>query len=299
MTQPLPSNNVARRLLLSLGIVVIGLPASLCLVGAIMAVSNIAISMDMPLLAMAGPLCILPLGMLVLILPILAWRIRANRRMDQAFALVASGGSAYMMSGRQWHGEHLGRRFDAWFQRGPSLELFIACDAGGRFGVGTKNLVAGAFNAAVSRQVVEGLPDAYANLNAYPTDVDWTRAILERPDAIEAFGKLFGDKGGEIRNVRVMPDAVVLHLHRVWFPGITAEHVANWVDGLEGLARAVEAVGPPEQRQEPTPMELTLRTDRSKISRIVWLVTGGIIALTGGFTVVLMIFFGVVLLFAD
>ena len=265
---------------------VLGFPAALCLVGSILAVTNVAINVDMPLLAMAGPLCILPMGMLAILLPIIAWRIRANRRMDQAFALVSTGGSTFMLSGRQWHGEHLGRRFDAWFQRGPSLELFLACNSGGRFGVGTRNLLAGAFNAATSRDVVDGLPDAYDELHAYPTDVSWTRAVLEHPDAVAGIRRLFGDQGGEIRNVRVIPDAVVLHLHRVWFAGITAEHVASWVDGLEGLARAVESVGPPPQRLEATPMEVTIRTDRGKLSRKVWLVMAGIMAVITVVTVV-------------
>ena len=79
-----------------------------------------------------------------------------GRRLDRAFAPWRLRGRQAGAVMRSWHGEIDGRVFDAWFHRGPTLELYLACAPATRGAIHRGGVLIRALSRAVeSRQPMD------------------------------------------------------------------------------------------------------------------------------------------------
>ena len=222
-------------------------------------------------LALALPLLMMA-ALLVVVVAVV--RLRA-RRLDRAFApwqLCARQAGAAM---RSWHGEIGGRAFDAWFHRGPTLELYLACTPATRGVIHRGGALVRALSRAVaSREPMEPRPVDLEGASVYADDPAWMERLLARPDVRAAVGALMAETRRTASGVFVAPDAV-RYLRRFLPPAeLDADNLRRWIAGLEALAAAVDGIGPSTDSLAATKAEVWARTSRDRYLNAILLALG-------------------------
>lgn len=187
---------------------------------------------------------------------------RRAQQLDAAFAPLGLAGKMYLTSGRQYHGVVGGRQTDVYFQRGPTLEIYLSTSVKTRFSVGAKDRVGTAVAGLLKRQPFDLGPD-YPAFSGYALDEQWARALLDDPEAKAAVQRLMATVGGlEIRQLFFQPEAVQFRLAYTHLQRLTPENAQHWLGDLRVLARAAEALPPPTQTAEASQMERNAQSNR-------------------------------------
>lgn len=196
-----------------------------------------------------------------------AWMIRSRRRqLDEAFTPLGLAGSMHYLNGRQYHGTVGGRRVDAYFYRGPTLDLYLSTPLKTRLGIGTRDSVGAAIAGLVNRRPIALDDPGLRHLSVFPLDEAWSRALLADPTARTALLRLTADEGPfELRQVFVQPESLLLRLYRTRQSNITPENVRQWFNDLLTVARAAESLPPPQQTAEASGLERTTRSNRNAL----------------------------------
>lgn len=229
---------------------------------------------------MFGAPLVLGGGLLSLGLGFGLWnRRRIARWLDEAMAPLGLDGAAYMMLGRQYHGEVDGRPVHATFNRGPVFQLTVECNARTRFVVARGNMLNRRVSGVMDYEPVTHPLLASHDIICNAKDPGWTGRLLDQPGVAEVVERLVRKEGyAWIRNLVVTPHAIKLHLHRVGMGAVTAEHVEGWHADLRTLAEAIDGMEDPLEILEPSALELTVLHDPGKIARLGYLIGLGIVA---------------------
>jgi len=207
---------------------------------------------------------------------ILTWGLWGRRQraeqLDEALVPLGLTGRGYLTIGRQYHGNVRGRQVDVYFNRGPTMDIYVATPLRTRLGIGEKSAIGKAASSLFNRPAIEtGDPDL-AHLNIHPLDERWARDMLSEPRAKAAILELTSDAGPiEIRQLLFQPDAIQLKLHHVQVADLTPENVQSWVNDLLELARLAESLPAPMHTAEASGLEHRVRTDRSSYT---WPIVG-------------------------
>jgi hypothetical protein len=179
--------------------------------------------------------------------------LRQAARLDAAFKPQGLAGKAYLLNGRQYHGLRGGRQVDAYFYRGPSLDLSLGAAVHTGLGVGSKSWLSTALAGAANQAPLETGDPAYASLNIFPVDETWSRALLAEPQAKAALLRLAANQIAlEMRRVSLEPEAVRLHVRRLPLSAFTAENVGQWLNDLSTLAQTAESLPAPQLTAPPS-----------------------------------------------
>lgn len=222
------------------------------------------LALAMPMIFMAVPMAIAALVV----------KIRAHR-LDQAFEpwrLRGRQGGAVM---RSWHGE-IGRRvFDAWFHRGPTLELYLACSPATRGLIHRGGGLIRALSKAVeSREPMAPSPLDIEGTSVYADDPGWMRRLLAREEAREAITELMHETPRAAAAISMAPNAVRYMRRFQPLAELNADNMRRWVGSLETLAAAVDAVGSSSDGLEPGRLEEWARTSRDRYINAIFLGLG-------------------------
>ncbi len=223
-----------------------------------------ALALAMPLLFIAVPLAI---GVVVV-------KIRAHR-LDRAFAPWRLRGRQAGAVMRSWHGEIDGRTFNAWFHKGPTLELYLACTPATRGAVHRGGGLIRALSKAIgSREPMDPSPLDLEGTSVYADDPRWMRRLLDRDDARESIVELMRETRRSAAGVFVAPNAVRYLRKFLPLAELNADNLRRWVGELGSLAAAVDAVGPSTDRLEPSRLEEWARTSRDRYLNRIFLGLG-------------------------
>lgn len=213
-------------------------------------------------------------------------RARIRARVDGAFAPLGLRGEAQMSIGRQFHGDWEGRRLDAFFSRGPTVEVFLAARAGSRMAVAPGDALARTVQELAGRDRFDA---PWPELRGFSVSADegpWARALLDAPGARAAADQLL-DCGGrpETRILSVRPGAVGWTLRGTSLEMLEGGRLEAAVRTLGRFAEAVEAAPAPRAWREPSALEQRLRARRPGGAAVLVIVLGTLI-FVGGLSVV-------------
>lgn len=200
--------------------------------------------------------------------------LRRNARLDRAFAELGPG-RALAPVARGWACLVNGREVNAWFSKGPQLELYVSARPRTQAGIGKAN--------ALSRMVVGATGRASVpaphGLLASGVDPAWLAAFLDARGVSDALGDLLAHGDG-LRNVQVLPDAVKFTQRGFDLDALDAREVGRLVDAVELLAAAADKVPPTASPVAPGGLGARLRTSRGGF--------GSFLAITLGLTTALV-----------
>lgn len=219
-----------------------------------------AIALALAVPAVVGLALVVAVGMVVV----------RGRQLDALFAPLDLAGGMLGLNGRQYHGTVNGRRVDAYFYRGPTLELYLSTPLQTRLTVGRRDRLGQALAGLAGRTAL-ALDDVLLEaLAVYPLDEAWARGLLNDARVRDLLLRLTDtetpDAGPfEIRHLVLQPDALLLRLSYVRLGGLTAEALRGWLNDLAALLRVLEAAPPPSATATASPLERTLRTNRTSL----------------------------------
>jgi hypothetical protein len=205
--------------------------------------------------------------------------LRRNARLDRAFADIGPG-RALAPVARGWTGDRGGRRVDAWFSKGPQLELYIEGTPRTEVGIGRGGAVQ-RFAVRLTDRVTVPLDDDRV---AIGLDGNWTRRLLADPRARAALDGLLAEDDGALRTVHVEPDAVKFTVRYVDLDGLDRDEVQRLLGLLAAFAHAVDALPAPARPVAPGGLASRLRTRRGSLASF--------LGITCGCAVVLILFVG-------
>jgi len=255
---------LARGALRSCAVSIVGLVFGLGLVSTTLWVAggrNASADSYRPLLAVAVP-SVLISAMVALGMLFVAVR---NRRINRAFADLEVKGHQVSCVTRGWHGTFAGRTLDAWFRKGPTLELYIGCAAATRGGIArTGELALKIARSLTSRRPLEPVPDEVPGCTVYADDPEWMRRLLAEPGVEEALARLLAETERVSPMLSVAPNAV--HYMRRFGPlaELTRENLHSWLGDLERLAGAIDGIGPSRSAEQPSQVEEWARIRRGR-----------------------------------
>lgn len=189
-------------------------------------------------------------------------RRRIARRVDGAFAPLGLRGEPQMTIGRQVHGEVGGRRLDAYFQKGPSLELILQARAGTRVALAPGSAFVRMVQGATGKDRFDAGWPELAEVSVSADEGAWARALLADPPARAALASLLHDGEPALRVASVQPGAVALVVRGSSLDIVDGDQVPRAVAALAALAERVEAQPAPATWQEPSPLSQRLRQRR-------------------------------------
>ncbi len=234
---------------------------------------------------------------LLLLLAIVGILIGASRQarrraeqLDGAFGTLGLTGRRYLWNGRQYHGVYRSHQVDIYFNRGPTLEIYLASPINTRTGIGMQGRLSRFGSQLVDRPRLVTTDPALQDLAVYPIDEAWGRALLGDPRAISAILHLM--KAGaslELRNLIFQPEAIHLQIHHVNPLAITPQSVRAWMDDLFELATIAEALPAPQVTAVATPMERRMRLNRSEFTLPLIGITCGIIGIIAAILIIVSI----------
>ena len=172
---------------------------------------------------------------------------RQRRQLDAAFAPLGLTGRRYLLTGRRYAGRVQGRAVEAWFYRGPTLDMFVSASLSTRMGIAAHEGM-GAALAGAFRRPPMALADhsALARLDFFPQDEAWARALLAAPEAGSALLRLIpppADLGAyELRQVYLQLERVSVKLYRTRLNQLQTDNLRAWLADLLTLARLAEAL---------------------------------------------------------
>ncbi len=206
----------------------------------------------------------------------LALKKQRAAQFDAGFTPLGLTGSNYLTNGRQYHGQVGGRKADAYFYRGPILDLYIASPLRTRMGIGRQSALGGLASSAMNRPALQTDHPELAGLSIYPIDERWGRELLEDPRARAIIQRLSTPRTSfEVRNLLLQPDCIQLKLAHTAVGLITPENLRGWFGDLTELAQIAEQLPSPSVTAEPSALEQASRSDRNTITRkVVWITLG-------------------------
>ncbi len=266
-----------RQVLLALGILFIFMVAF---------VGLIALSLELPIpqsqrpvLIFGGLMCVI----FVLVLAVIVWGMLSLRRrarwLDAVFSPLGLPGRSYLWNGRQYHGLLQSRQVDAYFYRGPNLDIYLASPIRTRLGIGSKGCISQAAS-RVAAQPTLTIPDPGLEQFAITAlDQQWGRELLGDPAARTAILRLTSSQSGfEFRSLLFQPEAIQLQINHLDLASVTPQALRSWVDDLISLAGIAESLPPPLVQAQATPLERKSRLDRSSFSVRMFGITCAVIA---------------------
>lgn len=182
-----------------------------------------------------------------------------NGRFDGMFGALGLAGFPYAVQYRRYEGTYGGRRFQAFFSRGPRLALEADVAVWNRFGItagsGDTKLLA----ALAGEKPIRFAVPAFDGLDVYGKDETWIRRFLAEPGVPPLLGRLLRFEGPFARRQLVLrPGALnaTFHLSTAFLDWIPSRaQVQDWADALVALAEIAERVPPPETPVAPTRLE--------------------------------------------
>lgn len=261
------------------------------LVGLVILSVSLPITESQRIYVWAGGLLLL---LFLMVGGIIVWSANAIRQrasqLDAAFNQFGLTGKAYLWNGRQYHGMLNGRQLDAYFQRGPSLIIYLASPLNTRLGIRLKGrfspLASGMFN---HPELVSIDPDLI-HLGIYPLDEHWGRELLNNPQAKTAILRLISNEAAfEFRNLLFQPEAIQFQIHRINLRFITAENLRIWVNDLFNLAKIAESLPTPGVTSFASAMERKTRINRGDFILPVMGITCGIVGFFAAIIIVIII----------
>ncbi len=206
--------------------------------------------------------------------------IRA-RRLDRAFVPWRLRGQQAGAVMRSWHGEIEGRTFNAWFYRGPTIELYLGCVPATRGAIHRGGALIRAVERALgSREPLAPSPLDLDGVSVYADDPAWMHRLLGRNEAREAVTGLLRETPRAAAGVTVAPNAVRYVRRFQPLTEMSADNMRRWVGQLGILAAAADAIGPSADRLEPSRLEEWARTARGRYLRWIFLGLGLFLLLT-------------------
>ena len=222
-------------------------------------------------LALAMPAIFIGLTLAVMAV----WVLKRARRLDRAFAPWRLSGRQAGAVMRSWHGEIEGRAFDAWFQRGPTIELYLGCAAATRGTIHRGGALIRLVDRTLgSREPLTPSPLALDGVSVYADDPRWMRRLLARQEARQAVAELLRETPRAAAAVSVVPNAVRYVRRFQPLDEMGAESMRRWIGQLGTLAAAVDAIGPSADRLEPGRLEEWARTARDHYLKPIFLGLG-------------------------
>ncbi len=201
--------------------------------------------------------------------------IARSSRLDRAFAPWRLAGRQAGAVMRSWHGVIDGRVFNAWFHRGPTIELYLECSPATRGAIHRGGSLIRALSKAVeSRAPMAPSPLELEGVSVYADDPAWMRRLLGRSDARQAVAELMRETPRAATALSVAPKAVRYMRRFQPLAELNADNMRRWVGELGALATAVDAVGPSAAGLEPSRLEEWARTSRDRYLNRVFLGLG-------------------------
>ena len=222
--------------------------------------------------------------MFLLIAGVAVWAVllvrNRSNQLDAAFKPLGLEGRMYLTNGRQYHGSVRGRQVDAYFYRGPILDLYVAAPLRTRFGISLKSGLGSLAADLLKREPLQISDPAFDRLALYALDERWARDLLDDPRARELILELTQDETPiEIRQLLFQPQAVHLKLQHTHLDLITPENVNAWTAALVELAELAERLTPAWVTAEESSLEQKSRMERSAFTLPVIGITCGFFAL--------------------
>ncbi len=216
---------------------------------------------------------------------------RRSRKMDGFFTPLGLAGQSYLGGGRQYHGTLQGRQVNAYFYRGPSLDIYVTFRVNTRLGIGLKGKYDLLSSGLIKRPELSNSYTELSNLAVYPLDVDWARQLLDKPSARTSIARLANPTGKyEFRNILFQPGALQLQIHRMDRNLVTAENLSLWMSDLLSLVGIAETMQVPAVTANASELEKQTRTDRGAFAnRILW-ITCGVLVLFVGILIAVLLF---------
>jgi hypothetical protein len=198
----------------------------------------------------------------VLIWGVLTIKQRAAR-LDAAFDPLGLNGRAYLWNGRQYHGAVGGRQVDAYYYRGPSLDIYIASSLHTRMGIGLKGRLPQMASRITNQPELILKDPAFAQLVISSIDENWGGDLLGNAEAREAILRLESALPGfEFRNLLFQPEALQLQIYLMNPGSITPEKLCGWMEDLANLVGIAESLPAPLVTAMATPIERRARINR-------------------------------------
>lgn len=201
-------------------------------------------------------------------------RSRRLSELDAAFVPLGLSAHSHLITGRQYHGMWQGRQVDAYFSRGPTLEVYVSANARTRMGIGSKNRIGSAVAGMRGQAELDSADPAFESLALYAVDTLWGQSLLANSEARAAILRLMHAQGAyDLRTTSITPDAIYLQLRYVPLGRISEENVRQWLSDLIAIARAAETIPPPAQPATSHSLETRARIQRDTISVRVMVIT--------------------------
>ena len=219
-------------------------------------------------------------GMIVAILGWGLWsRGRRAGQFDEAFAPVGLEGSGYLMIGRRFEGTYQGRTVNVYFNRGPSLEIYVSTSLQSRMAIGTRNALARAARGLTKQQPIDLADPGFDGLVINPLDEAWGERLMAQPAVKAPLLRLVSDEQGlgALRALILRPGALYMVQRYFNINIITPENVRQWMEDLLTIVEQAELIDLPDVTAEATGLEKSVQGDRSKFTWIALAIVGAIV----------------------
>ena len=143
------------------------------------------------------------------------WMLRRRAAtLDAAFNPLGLSGQREVLTMRRYEGHIRGRKARVSFRRGPTLELYLSTPLQTRFSVDEADKVGTTLAGWLGRAPLALSNPALEGLRVFAMDEAWARNLLETPQAAEALKRLLRFEGEfRLRRVELIPGYLVLRLH--------------------------------------------------------------------------------------
>jgi len=202
---------------------------------------------------------------------------RRARWLNAVFGPLGLTGKIYMLTGRQYHGTVEGRQIDAYFYRGPTLDLRVSTSLQTRFTVVQEQDVSRTLARAFNYQPLTLTDPGLQGLSVSVLDEDWARRLFANPEVQAILQRLLAGEGWALfRQMHLQPGTLFLRLYRnrnLFRYEITPAQARQWLDDLLTLARIAESLPAPQKTAELTSLERMARSSRKTSTFLVLIIS--------------------------
>lgn len=255
--------------------VLIGLPASLVLLGVSLWLATAFADRPLIIVIGAGGLLTLFFGALLGFVVIVV--LRRKSRLDAVFTPLGMQGDVYQTLFRQYHGTVAGRQVDVYVYRGPVLEIEVQTPLKTRLGITQTRHADTRFFAGLANREPLTLDDPAAqDLMVFAEDAAWARALLAQPAIPARLQRMTSQAGSTFtrHQLRCYPGACQLMLtgnRKLFGLDLNATQARAWLDDLLAVVTAAEALPAPEVTSALTGAErLAQRTRALPKYYLIW-----------------------------